>query len=507
MTAQEPPKNSVIQLYRCACGCEIDLRDSPRQCTKCQRTIAEAAHNNLAMTVTLSNVNSTVPPTTVPDDVADWLGKELGHFKILERLGAGGMGQVFRALDMSLQRYVAVKVLRNSNQNPQSQFANEHLMQEAVAQARVNHENVVTIYFVGRHEENCFLAMELVGLDSLATRLQSGPLPYDLVASIAWEVVTALKESYSMGIIHGDIKPNNILLNEQGRAKLSDFGMSRILDQTDQNRSVGGTPNYLAPELLDGAQPSVQSDMYALGVTLYEMTFGKMPVQLSGTSVVSWRASHLNNALDFPAPLPDNIPSKWIALLEKLLDKEPANRFSNYDLLLQELKLVQPTMSAPARAFPRAIAWFFDFLMISLAMLAFATTFSQIAQLTDGPFSISGTVMAGISVFPLTLHFALLIWWGQSVGRHLMSIRVVNQFGLPPSRTTMFLRETFRLFPLWASLASSNMLGEDSVINAYFSGFIVVFILINCFVAVFNRKRMTLHDFIFKTRVILDTRN
>ncbi|HMO14395.1 MAG TPA: protein kinase [Pirellulaceae bacterium] len=497
--------DTAVHLYRCSCGTDVNLHFSPTHCPVCLKPIAQSAAFDLSVTITLDSdqsANALNRESNVESDHA-WRGKTLGHFKILERLGSGGMGQVFRALDLSLQRYVAVKVLPQQNTQRKAR-ANRRLLQEAIAQARVNHENVVTIYFVGQDEDVDFLAMELVGYDSLATRLQAEQVPYHFMTAIARDLVLALRESYLMGIVHGDIKPTNILLNEQGRAKLSDFGMSRIVDSDADDQEIGGTPNYLAPELLNGDRPSMQSDMYALGVTLYEMTFGKLPVQLRGASLTAWRATHESAVIEFPLTQSDSIPKNWIKLLTRLLNKDPNKRFTDYDRLLAAISEVMPSETPPARAFPRAIAWIFDFVFINLAMIAFASIVSRVMHVSDGPLAMSGIAMTGFSILPLTIHFLVLVAWGQSIGRHLMSIRVVNQQGLQPSSTRLLFREIVRLLPLWASALIAYSPSEFQF-HFVSQGLVILFVLISGVVAALNRDKMTLHDLLFKTRVVLDT--
>ena len=222
-------------------------------------------------------------------------GRTFGHFKIVDSLGQGGMGQVFRALDTSLKRYVAVKVLRSglsaSTNARSSDFEIEQLMQEAIAQARVIHPNITTIYYVGKEDETPFLAMELIYGQSIAEKIAEGPMVYSEIHSISSQLAGVLRFSHELDIIHGDIKPSNIMVQSNGIAKLSDFGLARRASKK-QSSPFGGTPNYLAPELLEGESSSIQSDMYALGVTLFEMTFGRLPVSVSGASMKEWIASH-----------------------------------------------------------------------------------------------------------------------------------------------------------------------------------------------------------------------
>ncbi len=161
------------------------------------------------------------------------------------------------------------------------------MLEEARAQARVNHPNVVHVYYVSRSEHQPYLAMELAPNGTVADLLKGGQLCFADVVDIGLQVAHALRASSKLQIVHGDIKPSNVLLS--GRtAKLSDFGLARCLAGKLQSESnLSGTPNYMAPELCDGADRSVQSDMYAFGVMLYEMTFARLPFQFTGNGLMS----------------------------------------------------------------------------------------------------------------------------------------------------------------------------------------------------------------------------
>ena len=216
-------------------------------------------------------------------------GSQVGRYVVLSRLGAGAMGVVLAAYDPELDRKVALKLLRQ-REGPRGDAARARLQREAQALAQLNHRNVVHIYFVGRDPESPYLAMELVGGSTLAERMQS-PLPYAEVVSIGLQVVQALRQSARFDIIHGDIKPGNILLDE-GVVKLSDFGLSqRISDEGLSPGTVAGTPNYMAPEVCSGQPADVRSDQYSLGVMLFEMVTGSRPFSARSTMVCSCPAS------------------------------------------------------------------------------------------------------------------------------------------------------------------------------------------------------------------------
>ena len=435
-------------------------------------------------------------------------------------LGSGGMGQVYRAFDTSLQRYVAVKLLRSGigagqdstldvPTTPRSSDQEvEKLLQEAVAQARVTHPNIVTIYYVGKQNGNPFLAMELVNGEPLSDRVTQ-EMPFDEIAPIALEITEALQYSFDLDIIHGDIKPSNVLITKNGMAKLSDFGMARSASE-EEDKSVGGTPNYIAPELLHGELPSIQSDIYALGVTIFEMTFGKLPRVLTGPAVAKWIEIHDNEPVDFPAVWPDRHPEIWKSVLEKMLATDPADRYQSYDELLAALKPLQPGSKTNARFFPRLIAAGIDWATaLSLAVVfqvgvgfsTWQTVLDQYPALTP--------LMRVCNFLPIIGFTVLTYFWRQSIGRTLMHIRVVNQFGMRPSASKMALRSLMRMQFPWVVIALELFRTESGVFYSLALSSIymisIMFLMLDLAFMVMYSKNRSIHDVVFKTRVQLDT--
>ena len=277
-STQLEPKGKISSLaepslvYHCVCGTEF--RVDPMlggECTNCKRIVqSEAIRHAMSATVSISNFQSEEDVQHFElDEGGNLINRLYGHFRIDHKLGSGGMGAVYRALDTSLQRFVAVKIMRNVNHCVDSRIA--MMLREAVAQARLNHPNVVTIYYVGRQDEEPFLAMELLSGPTLSEKLASdGVVAYADAIRYAIQVVSALRHASQFGIVHADIKPANLLMAGGGRIKLSDFGLSRIQNDPGQTNNVSGTPAYVAPELIRGCPISIQSDMYALGITLFE---------------------------------------------------------------------------------------------------------------------------------------------------------------------------------------------------------------------------------------------
>jgi non-specific serine/threonine protein kinase len=215
------------------------------------------------------------------------IGRTLAHYHIVDRIGAGGMGEVYRAEDLRLERLVAIKLV--SNQLREDRPALDRLLREARAASALNHPNIVTIYAVEETEETAFLAMELVEGESLRDRIDRGAMDLEALLRLGAEVADALEVAHAAGIIHRDIKPSNILITPRGNTKVLDFGVAKRVEDlgpprgrvviADQDRTVtitglAGTAAYMSPEQVRGDAIDARSDLFALGCVLYEVATG-----------------------------------------------------------------------------------------------------------------------------------------------------------------------------------------------------------------------------------------
>ena len=194
---------------------------------------------------------------------------------------------------------------------------------------------------------------------TLQEALRNGPVPFAEVVSIALQIISALDHATRFGIVHGDIKPANLLRSGDGTIKLSDFGLASFLD-AGPNSSLSGTPNYLAPEILNGTPNSVQSDMYALGITLFELTFAQLPFQLRGRTLRERLETHRTAEIGFPEVWPKSLPIAWRDILTKLLQKDPADRYADYQALREDLENLRPRGSTAAGFPVRLLAYGID---------------------------------------------------------------------------------------------------------------------------------------------------
>jgi serine/threonine protein kinase/tetratricopeptide (TPR) repeat protein len=261
------------------------------------------------------------------------IGKTLNHYKIIEPLGAGGMGEVYRAFDPMLQRDIALKVLPAETLSDER--ARARMLREARMAARLNHPHVCTVHQVGEADGQVYIAMELVDGRPLATILGGGPLPLDQALRFGIQMADALAHAQERGVVHRDLKSGNVVITPEGRAKVLDFGLAKQLageglaDATTElgatltvPGAVVGTLAYMAPEQLRGQPADARSDIWALGVVLYEMVGGRRP--FVGETGPSLSAAILKEP---PPPLPKSVPSALRAVIERCLAKDVAERY------------------------------------------------------------------------------------------------------------------------------------------------------------------------------------
>jgi serine/threonine protein kinase len=261
-----------------------------------------------------------------PPGRPDSLGR-IGHYEVLEVLGRGGFGVVFRAFDEVLQRVVAVKVL--APQLAAASPARKRFLREARSSAAVRHENVLQVYAVGERPLP-YLVMEFIPGETLQQRLdRTGPLEVLEVVRIGRQIAEGLAAAHATGLIHRDIKPANVLLDggPQPRVKITDFGLARAADDASLTRSgvVAGTPMYMSPEQARGAPLDHRTDLFSLGSVLYAICSGRPPFRANGTMAVLKRVCE-----EDPRPIREVIPEvpEWLCrIVEKLLAKDPDERF------------------------------------------------------------------------------------------------------------------------------------------------------------------------------------
>ena len=257
------------------------------------------------------------------------IGQLVGPYRIQGLLGTGGMGRVYVALDTRLQRTVAIKVVDRLRQN---QLA---LLREARFAAALNHPGICTVHEIGEFDGDPYIVMEHVrGLPLWAVIQQSGHLPLERALSYEMQIVDAVAHAHDRGIVHGDLKSSNVMVAEDGRVKVLDFGLAVRRNiayaatcdfdttRVSQSSVAAGTVPYMAPELLRGNLPDVQTDIWAVGIMFFEMLAGCRPFR--GATPYELAANILNNQrVEAPAPLP---PAVW-RVIDRCLSVNPAERF------------------------------------------------------------------------------------------------------------------------------------------------------------------------------------
>lgn len=251
------------------------------------------------------------------------IGTTISHYRILAKLGEGGMGVVYKAQDTRLERFVALKFLPEGLAITTS--ARERFLREARAASAFSHPNVATVYDVGESGPQSFIAMELVDGETVRTRLSAGPQPAEQVIAWGIQVADGLHAAHGKGIVHRDIKPENLLLTPSGTIKIMDFGIAQLGDSTlTQTGIVLGTLSYMSPEQILGDRVDHRSDLWSLGVVLFEMLAGRLPFQQEQGPAVMYEI--LNREPPSLEDLRPGVPAGLRSLIDGLLQKDPARR-------------------------------------------------------------------------------------------------------------------------------------------------------------------------------------
>jgi serine/threonine protein kinase len=255
------------------------------------------------------------------------------RYQLLDRLGSGGMAEVFRARDLMLDRYVAIKVLRaDYSRNPGFQ---DRFRQEARAAANLSHPNIVTVHDFGFAEDQLFIVMEYVpGRDLKSVLRQRGRLNVDEAIPLIVQACAGIGYAHRAGLVHCDVKPQNMLVTPDQRLKVTDFGIARALATImpgERTNVVWGSPQYFSPEQASGEAPTPASDVYSLGVVLYELLSGTLP--FTGSTAEELARLHAEAR---PVPINEyvpDVPSTLEQIVMKVLDKEPSARYRTADQL------------------------------------------------------------------------------------------------------------------------------------------------------------------------------
>jgi eukaryotic-like serine/threonine-protein kinase len=281
------------------------------------------------------------------------VGINLGHYRIAEKIGAGGMGEVYRAHDEHLARDVAIKVLPAGTLSDQS--ARRHFRNEALALSKLNHPGIATIYDFDTQDGVDFLVMEYIPGITLSEKLAGRPLAEKEVIALGTQLAEALAAAHAEGVVHRDLKPGNLRVTGDGRLKILDFGLAKLrlpvmpsaaTESVDQTLAMAGTLPYMAPEQLLGEDADSRTDIHAAGAVLYEMTTGQRP--FGKMERVQLITAILHQAPAPPAQLNPQLPAELERLIGKCLEKEPENRYQSAKELAVDLRRLGTPSSVTA---------------------------------------------------------------------------------------------------------------------------------------------------------------
>jgi hypothetical protein len=388
--------------------------------------------------------NTATAPRAAKDLVAGLAaGQQLGHFRIERPLGAGGMGEVYLATDLALDRPVAIKVLPPGLARDPGR--RDRLIREARAQARITHPNVGHIYFIGEEAGRLYFAMEYVAGETVADRVAKGPLAVDDALAIVRSAALGLREAQRNGITHRDIKPSNLMIDGHGMVKVLDFGLAAsapgagggrgtdgadgaVPDGVDRlgsapvaQTSLGGTPLYMAPEQARGEPVDFQSDIYALGATLFHLVSGRPPFEADSLdALLSKHASAERPSVPRRSGQPRTAIAAIDALCGRMMAPARCDRFASYDDLIRALELTSGEHVRPAGFWVRVMSALADLMLAGFAILALMVL---LALVTQSDFSEEGALAFALYAVANTV---LIARNGRTLGQSVFELEVVD---------------------------------------------------------------------------------
>jgi len=314
--------------------CHFENADDSKFCKECGTQVISSEEVPASPTKTLETPTEELTRGTT----------FAGRYEIIEELGKGGMGVVYKAEDTRLKRTVALKFL--PPELTSNVEAKERFVREAQAAAALDHPNICTVHEIDEAEDKTFISMAFIEGQSLKEKNEQEPLEINEALEIAIQVAEGLEEAHKKGVVHRDIKSANIMVTETGLAKIMDFGIALLLtsDSMTQSGMMIGTPHYMSPEQVASEKVDLRSDIYSLGVVLYEMVTGRLPFQ--GDSAISVALKHKTDLPKNPRELDDKIPKELSVLILKCLKKNKEKRFQSAKDLLLELKTIEKRIPA-----------------------------------------------------------------------------------------------------------------------------------------------------------------
>ena len=310
------------------------------------------------------------------------------RYEIVDKVGSGGMSDVYKALDHKLNRFVAIKVLKTEFSEDRN-FVSKFKV-EAQSAAGLTHPNIVNVYDVGEDHNIHYIVMELIDGITLKKYIEKkGQLPVKEAVSIAIQVSQGIEAAHNNHIIHRDIKPQNIMISREGKVKVTDFGIARAASTNTINSNAMGSVHYISPEQARGGYIDEKSDIYSLGITLYELITGKVPFE--GDSTVSVALQHINDDIPSPKDAIPDLPISVEKIILKCTQKKPDRRYLKISALSADMKksLISPNE---------------DFVQISAPPVSNATTVMMTDEEVSMIRSESGSRYGAVSYTHLRAH-------------------------------------------------------------------------------------------------------
>jgi WD40 repeat protein len=303
----------------------------------------------------------TLPPRDDSPPAPGTKVRYIGDYELLEELGRGGMGIVYKAQQCSLKRLVALKMILTGEYAGDQELARFH--REAEAVARLQHPNIVQIYEIGAHAGHPYFTMEFVPGSSLADKLDGTPWQAKPAAALVETLARAMQAAHEHGVVHRDLKPLNVLLTSEGQPKITDFGLAKRLDMEGgqtQSGAIVGTPSYMAPEQAQGKSKAVRpaADVYTLGAILYELLTGRPPFKAATPLDTVWQV--VNEEVVPPKRLNAQVPRDLETICLKCLQKEPGRRYASAGAMAEDLRRFQagePIVARPVGSGERLLLW------------------------------------------------------------------------------------------------------------------------------------------------------
>ncbi len=334
-------KNPEKSHFCSKCGTRLSLKQPPQ---KVLRKKTPKKKNYVSNTKTIRAKTAAEELTTG--------GTFAGRYQVIEELGKGGMGNIYKVLDTKINEKIALKLINMETASDEQTI--ERFSNELKLARKVSHRNICRMYDLGEEQGTHYITMEFVPGEDLKNSItRMGPLTPGRAISIAKQLCKGLAEAHKSGVIHRDLKPQNVMIDSKGNGRIMDFGIARTLkgEGLTAEGMVIGTPEYMAPEQVEGKEVDQRTDIYSLGAILYEMLTGRVPFR--GKSPISIAFKHKTEKPKDPRVYNDQIPEDFSRLVLKCMEKDKAKRFQNVDELYEELESVEENIPTTERVLPK----------------------------------------------------------------------------------------------------------------------------------------------------------